>query len=203
MVSAVKFCAPYSSVVVNRINYKMSRIAKTPVAVPSGVEIKIDGGQFSAKGPNGELGMTVTDGIKLEHNHGSVNVVVTSKYPKVVRQLVSASGTTRALVNNIIIGVSSGFERTLNIIGVGYRAQAQGSKLNLTLGFSHPVVYQLPQGVSVETPSQTVIVLRGADKQVIGQAAAEIRALRPPEPYKGKGIRYADEYVLRKQAKKK
>lgn len=181
----------------------MSRIAKTPVAVPSGVEIKIDGGQFSAKGPNGELGMTVTDGIKLEHNHGSVNVVVTSKYPKVVRQLVSASGTTRALVNNIIIGVSSGFERTLNIIGVGYRAQAQGSKLNLTLGFSHPVVYQLPQGVSVETPSQTVIVLRGADKQVIGQAAAEIRALRPPEPYKGKGIRYADEYVLRKQAKKK
>lgn len=203
MVLAVKFCAPYSSVVVNRINYKMSRIAKTPVAVPSGVEIKIDGGQFSAKGPNGELGMTVTDGIKLEHNHGSVNVVVTSKDPKVVRQLVSASGTTRALVNNIIIGVSSGFERTLNIIGVGYRAQAQGSKLNLTLGFSHPVVYQLPQGVSVETPSQTVIVLRGADKQVIGQAAAEIRALRPPEPYKGKGIRYADEYVLRKQAKKK
>ena len=181
----------------------MSRIAKAPIAVPSGVEIKINGGQFSAKGPKGELGVSIIDGISVQQNDGELNVVVTAEDRKIAKQLVAVSGTTRALVNNVITGVTTGFEKTLNIIGVGYRAQAQGANLNLTLGFSHPVVYELPDGVTAETPSQTVIVLRSMDKQVLGQAAAEIRAFRPPEPYKGKGIRYSDEYVLRKQAKKK
>ncbi len=181
----------------------MSRIAKAPISVPAGVEVKIDGSLFTAKGPKGELGLTVIDGIKLEQNGSDLKVSVESSDRKSSQKMVAISGTTRALVNNIITGVSAGFEKTLNIIGVGYRAQAQGNKINLTLGFSHPVVYELPEGVTAETPSQTVIVLRSADKQRLGQAAAEIRRYRSPEPYKGKGIRYSDEYVLRKQAKKK
>ena len=181
----------------------MSRIAKAPVAIPGGVEIKIDGAQFVAKGPKGELAMSIADGIMLEQNEAELQVSVSSTDRKMAKHLVAMSGTTRALVNNIITGVSTGFERTLTIIGVGYRAQAQGAKLNLTLGFSHPVDYELPEGVTAETPNQTTIILRCADKQKLGHAAAEIRAFRPPEPYKGKGIRYSDEYVLRKQAKKK
>ncbi len=181
----------------------MSRIAKAPISIPSGVEVKIDGNQFSAKGPKGELAMNLMAGISLAQEDGSLQVSVSAKSEKEAKKLVSMSGTTRALVNNVITGVSTGFEKTLTIIGVGYRAAAQGKKLNLTLGFSHPVEYQLPEGITAETPNQTTIVLRGADKQVLGQAAAEIRQFRPPEPYKGKGIRYADEYVLRKQAKKK
>ena len=181
----------------------MSRIAKAPISVPSGVEVKIDGNQFSAKGPKGELAMNLMSGISLAQEDGSLQVSISAKSEKQAKKLTAMSGTTRALVNNVITGVSTGFEKTLTIIGVGYRAAAQGKKLNLTLGFSHPVEYELPEGVTAETPNQTTIVLRCADKQVLGQAAAEIRQFRPPEPYKGKGIRYADEYVLRKQAKKK
>ncbi len=181
----------------------MSRIAKTPISVPTGVEININGGQIKAKGPKGELALTLADGIKLEQQDGILKVLVESEDKKVSQKLVAMSGTTRALLDNIVTGVSTGFEKTLNIVGVGYRAQAQGNKINLTLGFSHPVVYELPAAVTAETPSQTVIVLRSSDKQLLGQVAAEIRQFRPPEPYKGKGVRYADEYVLRKQAKKK
>ena len=181
----------------------MSRIASAPIPVPSGVEVKIDGSQFSAKGPKGELSLSIYDGISVSQDEGALKVAVATEDPKSGKKLVAMSGTTRALLNNIITGVSDGFEKTLTIIGVGYRPQAQGSKLNLTLGFSHPVEYMLPQGVSAETPNQTTIVLRSADKQLLGQAAAEIRQFRPPEPYKGKGVRYQDEYVLRKQAKKK
>ena len=181
----------------------MSRIAKAPVPVPAGVEVKIEPGRFSAKGPKGELGMDLVDGISLVQDDGVLKVSVADADRRASKKLVAMSGTTRALVNNIITGVTGGFERVLNIMGVGYRAQAQGSRINLTLGFSHPVVYDLPEGVTAETPNQTTIVLRSSDKQLLGQTAAEIRAFRPPEPYKGKGIRYRDEYVARKQAKKK
>lgn len=181
----------------------MSRIAKTPVPIPAGVEVKINGSEFVAKGPKGELGMSIYAGVSVAEENGELKISAAEGDRKSAKKLVAMSGTTRALVNNIITGVSTGFEKTLTIIGVGYRAQAQGKKINLTLGYSHPVVFELPEGVTAETPNQTTIVLRGADKQVLGQAAAEIRQFRSPEPYKGKGIRYADEYVLRKQAKKK
>lgn len=176
----------------------MSRIAKYPVAIPSGVEVKLDGRQISVKGGNGQLSFDVpaTVEVKQEENQ----LVFNSVDPKGSWAL---AGTTRAIVNNMVTGVSKGFERKLELNGVGYRAKASGKSLNLTLGFSHPVDYALPEGVTVETPTQTEIVLKGADKQQIGQVAAEIRAFRPPEPYKGKGIRYADEYVRRKEAKKK
>jgi large subunit ribosomal protein L6 len=181
----------------------MSRIAKTPITVPSGVEVTIDDGMVTAKGPRGELSFELSAGIELVDNDGTLNVQLAGDSGNITRHRVSMSGTTRAMVNNLIIGVTDGFEKKLNVVGVGYRAQAQGRKLNLSLGFSHPVVYQLPEGVTAETPTQTEIVLKGADKQVVGQAAAEIRAFRPPEPYKGKGVRYSDEHVARKQAKKK
>lgn len=181
----------------------MSRITKAPITVPAGVEVKIEGSKVSAKGPKGELGVTLRNGIQIEQKDDILRVSVKQAGRKEMQDLNAMSGTTRALVNNIITGVTTGFERTLTIVGVGYRAQAQGSKLNLTLGFSHPVVYDLPEGVTAETPNQTTVILRSADKQVLGQAAAEIRQFRPPEPYKGKGVRYADEYVMRKQAKKK
>jgi large subunit ribosomal protein L6 len=181
----------------------MSRIAKTPITVPSGVEVTIDDGMVTAKGPRGELSFELSAGIELVDNDGTLNVQLAGDSGNITRHRVSMSGTTRAMINNLIIGVTDGFEKKLNVVGVGYRAQAQGRKLNLSLGFSHPVVYQLPEGVTVETPTQTEIVLKGADKQVVGQAAAEIRAFRPPEPYKGKGVRYSDEHVARKQAKKK
>ncbi|MDE0095292.1 MAG: 50S ribosomal protein L6 [Gammaproteobacteria bacterium] len=181
----------------------MSRIAKAPIPVPSGVEVKIEDGRFSAKGPKGELGVDLMNGISLVRDDDVLKVSVVDADRRTSKKLVAMSGTTRALVNNIITGVTSGFERVLNIMGVGYRAQVQGTRLNLTLGFSHPVVYDLPEGVTAETPNQTTIVLRSSDKQLLGQTAAEIRAFRPPEPYKGKGIRYRDEYVVRKQAKKK
>jgi len=143
--------------------------------------------------------MTLPSGVKLSNEEGVIKVDV-ERTPKPDWAM---AGTVRALLNNMITGVSRGFERKLELVGVGYRAQAQGQKLNLTLGFSHPVAYQLPEGVSAETPSQSEIVLRGADKQRVGQAAADIRAFRPPEPYKGKGIRYAGERIIRKEAKKK
>lgn len=174
----------------------MSRVAKAPISIPSGVEIKQDGGKLTVKGSKGELTLDLTPGIELKQDDGVLGVSCEDE------ALIPMAGTTRALVNNMVTGVSEGFEKKLTIIGVGYRAQAQGKVLNLQLGFSHDVKYQLPEGVSAETPSQTEIIVRGADKQAVGQAAAEIRRYRPPEPYKGKGIRYADEYVMRKQAKK-
>jgi len=181
----------------------MSRIAKAPVTVPAGVDIKIDDGIVTAKGPKGELSFELSPGIEVVESEGALRVRVSENKGKISKHTLSMSGTTRAIIDNLVTGVVSGFEKKLTITGVGYRAQAQGSKLNLSLGFSHPVVYELPDGVTVETPTQTEIILRGIDKQILGQAAAEIRAFRPPEPYKGKGVRYADEYVLRKQAKKK
>ncbi|NKB61194.1 MAG: 50S ribosomal protein L6 [Gammaproteobacteria bacterium] len=183
----------------------MSRIAKAPISIPSGVEVLIEEGTVRAKGPKGELSLNLARDIRLIQEEGllSVETADATDKAKKAKNLVAMSGTTRAMVNNLIVGVSQGFERKLNIIGVGYRAQAQGNKLNLSLGFSHPVAYSLPEGVTAETPTQTEIVLRGTDKQVLGQVAAEIRSYRPPEPYKGKGIRYADEHVVRKQAKKK
>jgi len=177
----------------------MSRIAKYPVAIPSGVEISLSGSQISAKGPKGELAMNTHPLVKVERDGDNLHVGKAQDS----QQADALAGTTRALVNNMVTGVSNGFERKLTIIGVGYRAQAQGKKLNLTLGFSHPVEYPVPDGITIETPSQTEILVRGADKQKVGQVAAEIRRYRPPEPYKGKGVRYADEHVVRKQAKKK
>jgi len=175
----------------------MSRVANNPVSVPSGVEIKLDGREVSVKGSKGALQLTLVDGVDVVQEDGVLKFTAANK------DAVAMSGTTRALVNNMVLGVSNGFEKKLQLNGVGYRVAAQGNTLNLTLGFSHPVVYQLPEGVSAETPSQTEIVVKGIDKQAVGQAAAEIRAFRPPEPYKGKGVRYADEYVRRKDAKKK
>ncbi len=177
----------------------MSRIAKAPVAIPKGVQVKLAADEISVKGPNGQL--------QLE-SHPLVQVVQEGEELKVVTKAesqaaVAMAGTTRALVNNMVTGVTKGFEKKLSIVGVGYRAQIQGDKLNLTLGFSHPVIYEVPEGIQVEVPSQTEIVVKGADKQRVGQVAAEIRSYRRPEPYKGKGIRYTDEYVARKQAKKK
>jgi len=177
----------------------MSRIAKSPIAVPSGVEITLKGQEVSTKGKNGKLELTV---------HSSVEVVQDGNVLRCsardgAKQSRALAGTTRALLNNMVIGVTKGFEKKLELNGVGYRAKASGKTINLTLGFSHPVNYDLPEGVSAETPSQTEIVLKSANKQLLGQVAAEVRAFRPPEPYKGKGVRYADEHVRRKEAKKK
>ncbi len=176
----------------------MSRIGKAPIALPSGVEVKSEGGVVTVKGPKGELKQAIGDGMSLKQDDGQLMVEVAEGRD----ELNALSGTIRALINNMVTGVSSGFERKLTIVGVGYRAQAQGKEVKLQLGFSHDVAHQLPEGISAETPSQTEIVLSGIDKQLLGQTAANIRAYRPPEPYKGKGIRYADEHVVRKQAKK-
>lgn len=176
----------------------MSRIAKNPIELPKGVEIKLDGRQVTVKGSKGQMALTLAEGIQVNIDGNIVSID-----PKSIEQQTAMAGTMRASIANLAQGVSQGFERKLELIGVGYRAQAQGNNINLTLGFSHPVVYQLPEGVSAETPSQTEIVLKGMDKQVLGQAAAEIRAFRPPEPYKGKGVKYAEEHVRRKEAKKK
>jgi len=177
----------------------MSRVAKSPVSVPSGVEIKLDGGLLRVKGPKGNLEHAVHPLVKVAQD-GNVLTFNRNNDSKLAR---AASGTTRALVNNMVKGVSKGFEKKLTIIGVGFRAAVQGKKLNLTLGYSHPVAYDVPNGITIECPEQTVIIVRGADKQQVGQVAAEIRAYRPPEPYKGKGVRYADEHVAKKEAKKK
>ncbi len=177
----------------------MSRVANSPVALPSGVEVKMQSGEIEVKGGKGSLKMLINDLVDIKQEENALTFAAKNNG----KQARAMSGTTRALVNNMVLGVSQGFEKKLQLVGVGYRAQAKGSILNLTLGFSHPVNYDLPEGVTAETPTQTEIVLRGIDKQVIGQAAAEIRAFRPPEPYKGKGVRYADENVLRKEAKKK
>ena len=177
----------------------MSRIAKAPVAIPAGVQVKLDGQQLSVKGGNGALEMTVHANVEVKNEDNALQFAPRDGS----KQARALAGTMRSLANNMVVGVSQGFEKKLELIGVGYRGAVKGKVLNLTLGFSHPVDYELPEGVSAEMPSQTSVVLKGADKQKLGQAAAEIRAFRPPEPYKGKGVRYADEYVRRKEAKKK
>lgn len=177
----------------------MSRIAKEPVALASGVEFSQSGSTVTIKGGKGALTMELNPEVELKQEENSLRVNARSKS----RFSVAMAGTTRALLANMARGVSEGFEKKLDLVGVGYRAQAQGNKLNLTLGFSHPVVYEVPEGISVETPSQTEVVVKGNDKQAVGQVAAEIRAFRPPEPYKGKGVRYSDERVVMKEAKKK
>lgn len=176
----------------------MSRIAKYPVKLPSGVEVTLDNGRLTVRGGQGQLEMNVHNDVVVEHQENQLTFE-----PGANAKNWAMAGTTRALVNNMVVGVSEGFSRSLEITGVGYRAQANGQTLNLTLGFSHPVEYQVPEGVSVETPRNTTIVLKSVDKQRLGQVAAEIRAFRPPEPYKGKGVRYSDERILRKEAKKK
>lgn len=177
----------------------MSRIGKSPVELPKGVEFSQQGNVVTLKGSKGSLSMELNSEVELTQD-GNVLTLA----PRSGSRFASAvSGTMRALLANMAQGVSEGFERKLELVGVGYRAQAQGNKLNLTLGFSHPVVHELPEGISVETPSQTEIVIKGADKQRVGQVAADIRGYRPPEPYKGKGVRYADERVVIKEAKKK
>lgn len=177
----------------------MSRVAKAPVSVASGVTVTIDGQAVEVKGSKGALKQELHPSVVLEQKDG----VITCKPVIEDQQSWAHAGTARALINNMIVGVSEGFEKKLTLIGVGYRAAAKGKTLDLSLGFSHPVVYELPEGVTAETPSATEIVVKGFDKQKVGQVAAEIRGFRPPEPYKGKGVRYADEHVIRKEAKKK
>lgn len=177
----------------------MSRVAKNPIVIPKGVEIKIDGSEMTVKGAKGQLSHTLSRSVSVTVNENLLSVEwdQSDKYAKTM------AGTTRAVLNNLVTGVSSGFERKLTLIGVGYRAQAKGNILGLTLGYSHPVEFAVPEGVTVDTPSQTEIVIKGFDKQKIGEVAAKIRGYRPPEPYKGKGVRYSDELVERKEAKKK
>ena len=174
----------------------MSRIAKAPIELPAGVEIDIKGEEVKVKGPKGNLVVRLHPNVSLEKNDGSYQVSAASAAD------IPMAGTFRSLVNNMVIGVSSGFEKNLTLVGVGYRAQSQGNDLSLALGFSHPVEYKAPEGITIEVPSQTEIVIKGCDKQKVGQVASEIRAFRPPEPYKGKGVRYSDERVVRKEAKK-
>ncbi|MBO9482018.1 MULTISPECIES: 50S ribosomal protein L6 [Gammaproteobacteria] len=177
----------------------MSRVAKSPVAVPAGVEIKRNGQILVIKGSKGQLELVVHNNVEV----GQEENVLTFAPRDGAKHSRALAGTTRALVNNMVTGVTAGFEKRLQLVGVGYRAAAKGNSLTLNLGFSHPVEYELPQGVTCETPTQTEILVRGIDKQLVGQVAAEIREFRRPEPYKGKGVRYADERVRRKEAKKK
>ena len=176
----------------------MSRVAKNQINVPDNVELNIVENLVKVKGSKGELEFNIPSSVSIENNEN----VLTVKYNEDDQQSVALAGTTRSIVNNMVIGVSVGFEKKLELIGVGYRAKASGKLLELTLGFSHPIKYQLPEEVEVETPSQTEVVLKSHNKQILGQAASEIRAFRPPEPYKGKGVRYSDEQVKRKEAKK-
>ncbi len=177
----------------------MSRVASSPVEVPAGVDVTLKGQDISVKGSNGTLALEIHGKVEVKQEGNSLQFAARDG----AKQSRALAGTTRALVNNMVTGVSKGFEKKLVLNGVGYRAKVAGNTVDLTLGFSHPVVYTLPEGVKVETPSQTEVVLKSADKQLLGQVASEIRAFRPPEPYKGKGVRYADEHVRRKEAKKK
>jgi len=177
----------------------MSRVAKAPVAIPAGVEVKLSGQEITVKGAKTSLTRSINDAVVLTQEESQITFGPKDGFANAWAQ----AGTARALVNNMVLGVTQGFEKTLELVGVGYRAKISGSVVDLTLGFSHPVNYQLPKGVTAECPKPTQIILKGTDKQVIGQVAAEIRAYRPPEPYKGKGVRYSDEQVLRKEAKKK
>ena len=175
----------------------MSRIANSPVELPSGVEVKLEGQDLTVKGGKGSLALSLVEGVQVSQEDNVLTFAFDSDASKAM------AGTTRALVSNMVRGVSEGWEKKLVLNGVGYRANVSGKKVNLTLGLSHPVEYELPEGISAETPSQTEIVVKGIDKQKVGQVAAEIRRYRPPEPYKGKGVRYVDEHVVMKEAKKK
>ena len=174
----------------------MSRVAKKPVAIAKGVEINVQPESISVKGPKGSLSVAKPEGIEVKIEDG--NAMLSSSDPA----LVPLTGTLRAIVANMVHGVSTGFERKLELVGVGYRAAAQGKELNLQVGYSHPVVFPAPEGITITTPTQTEIVVAGADKQLVGEVAAKIRGYRPPEPYKGKGVKYSDETVIRKEAKK-
>jgi len=174
----------------------MSRIAKAPIELPAGVELNVQGGEVKVKGPKGNLAMQMHPRVSLEQDDNNFVVKPAGNSD------IPMAGTYRSLVNNMVIGVSDGFEKKLTLVGVGYRAQVQGDKLTLALGFSHPVIYSAPKGITIDAPSQTELVISGCDKQKVGQVASEIRAFRPPEPYKGKGVRYSDERVVRKEAKK-
>jgi len=177
----------------------MSRVAKNPIQVISGVDVVIEGSHVVVTGPLGTLTQTLMPGVNVENINGYLHLSTSNA----TREIHAMSGTIRALLSNMVMGVSKGFERKLTLVGVGYRAQAQGERLNLTLGFSHPVEHVMPAGIKVETPSQTEILIKGMDKQMVGQVAADIRAYRKPEPYKGKGVRYANEVVALKETKKK
>lgn len=177
----------------------MSRVAKQPIELPQGVEITIEGQSVRAKGPKGQESMTLHRDVSVSMEDGVLGVQ--SQHPD--QKSIAMAGTMRSLLNNLVSGVSTGFQKKLELRGVGYRAQAQGTSLNLTLGFSHPVVHRVPDGITVETPTQTEILISGTCKQKVGQVAADIRGYRPPEPYKGKGVRYANEHVTMKEAKKK
>jgi large subunit ribosomal protein L6 len=177
----------------------MSRVAKMPIAVPAGAEVAISAQAITVKGPLGTLTQSLNGLVKVENNNGTLSFDVANE----TREANAMSGTLRALVNNMVTGVTKGFEKKLSLVGVGYKAQAQGDKLNLSLGFSHPVVHAMPAGVTVATPTPTEVVIKGIDRQQVGQVAAEVRAYRSPEPYKGKGVRYVDEVVKIKETKKK
>ncbi|MFB9067004.1 50S ribosomal protein L6 [Pseudofulvimonas gallinarii] len=174
----------------------MSRVAKKPIALPKGVELSVNDQQIQVKGPKGTLNGPRPAGVDVNIENGTVQIAVKSE------QDWAMAGTLRALLNNMVTGVSQGFERKLELVGVGYRASMQGRDLNLSLGFSHPVVFKSPEGITIETPTQTEILVKGSDKQAVGQVAAKIRAYRPPEPYKGKGVRYSGEKIVMKEAKK-
>jgi len=176
----------------------MSRVAKSPVLIPDNVKLVIENGKVIVEGPKGKDELTINKDISVVQEDSSVTI----KYDESISTQVAIAGTTRALINNMVIGVNIGFEKKLELVGVGYRAKLNGNTLDLTLGFSHPIKHQLPENVTAETPSQTEIILKSHNKQLLGQTAAEIRAYRPPEPYKGKGVKYADEQIKRKEAKK-
>ncbi|VAW65578.1 LSU ribosomal protein L6p (L9e) [hydrothermal vent metagenome] len=175
----------------------MSRIAKKPISIPAGTEVKITGRSVNIKGPKGAMDIQLHETVSVAQDGELLNFTPSTD------SAWAMTGTMRSLVSNMVTGVNVGFEKKLELVGVGYRAKAQGNTLNLQLGFSHPVDYAVPDGITIETPSQTMILVKGVDKQKVGQVSAEIRAYRPPEPYKGKGVRYADEYIIRKEAKKK
>ena len=177
----------------------MSRVAKAPVTLPQGIEVTQNGRQVQVKGSKGTLNFTLQALVEIQQDNGVLTVAPANDSKDAWMQ----AGTARAVLNNLVTGVSKGFERKLQLVGVGYKAQAKGKVLNLALGYSHPIDYELPEGVTAETPTPTEILLKSNDKQLLGQAAADIRGFRPPEPYKGKGVRYSDEVILRKEAKKK
>jgi large subunit ribosomal protein L6 len=177
----------------------MSRVGKSPIPLPKGAEVTLSDAQITVKGPLGTISQATNRLVKIVNDNGTLTFQPADES----REANAMSGTMRALVANMVNGVTKGFQRKLTLVGVGYRAQAQGDKLNLSLGFSHPVIHQMPEGVKAATPSPTEIVIEGIDKQKVGQVAAEVRGYRPPEPYKGKGVRYADEVVILKETKKK
>lgn len=177
----------------------MSRIAKAPITIPSGVDVKLEGNLMTVKGGKGQLSFNFNSAVNIAIS----NNIIQMEWNRDDMNATSQAGTARAIVNNMVTGVSAGYEKKLSLVGVGYRAQAKDKILNLALGYSHPIDFEVPAGITVETPTQTDILVKGSDKQLVGEVAAKIRSYRPPEPYKGKGVRYADEHVARKEAKKK